>query len=170
MKRIHKILVGTAGVLSLAVMTAVVAAPDGSAGPFYGMGPGMGMGMGGMGMMHGGGPGAMSAQYLAQLKTQLAITPQQERVWEVFAAKASEQAALMQGTHALHHQGGDTNSAAPDVMSQHIGLMTQHLAGMQALNAALADLYAVLTPEQRSIADQQFGHMGPRGYGRGMRG
>ena len=43
--------------------------------------------------------------------------------------------------------------------------MTQHLAGMQAVNAALKDLYAVRTPEQRSIADRSFGHMGPRGFG-----
>ncbi len=176
MKRIHKILAGTAGALTLAVVTAVTAAPEGpmaGAGSYYGMGPGMG-GMGGMGMMHGGmwggGPTMMSAQYLTQMKTQLAITPQQEPAWQAFAAKAAEQAGLMQATHAQHHQAADTNAAAPDFMAQHIGQMTQHLTGMQAVNTALKDLYAVLTPEQRSIADQSFGHMGRRGYGRGMHG
>jgi hypothetical protein len=48
--------------------------------------------------------------------------------------------------------------------------MTRHLAGMQAMSSALTDLYAALTPEQRSLADQHFGHMGQRAYGRGMRG
>jgi hypothetical protein len=55
MKRIHKILAGTAGALTLAVVTAVAAAPDGTVagtGPYYGMGPGMG-GIGGRGMMYG---------------------------------------------------------------------------------------------------------------------
>lgn len=166
MKRIHKILVGTAGVLTLAVVTAVAAAPDGTPGPFYGMG-------GGMGMMHGamfgGQPGAMSAQYLEQMKTQMAITTQQEPAWQAFATKAAEQAAVMQATHAAHHQAWDANTPAPDRMNQHIALMTQHLAGMQGVNAVFADLYAQLTPAQRSIADRQFGFMGRGGMGRGMR-
>jgi Domain of Unknown Function (DUF1520). len=120
--------------------------------------------------MWGGGPATVSGQYLTQMKARLAITPQQEAAWQAFAAKAAEQANLMQAIHVQQHQAVDANAAGPDVMAQHIGLMTQHLAGMQAVNAALKDLYAVLTPEQRSIADQSFGHMGPRGYGRGMHG
>jgi len=170
MNRIHKIFAGTAGALAIVAVAAVVAAPNDAMGTFNGMGSGMG----GMGMMHGGMPdgqhGAMSAQYLAQLKTQLAITSQQEPAWQAFAAKAAEQGSVMQATHAQHHQATDANSAAPDRMAQHVGSMTQHLAGMQAVNAALKDLYAVLTPEQRSVADQQFGHMGQRGMGRGMHG
>jgi hypothetical protein len=172
MKRIHKIVAGTAGALTLAVVTAVAAAPYGpmgGAGPGYGMGPGHGMGMM-HGGMWGGGPGAMSAQYLSQLKTRLAITPQQEAAWQAFATKAAEQATLMRAMHDQHHQAVDANTSAPDAMAQHLGLMTQHLAGMQAVNAALKDLYTVLTPEQRAIADQSVGHMGARGYGRGVRG
>lgn len=180
MKRIHKILAGTAGALTLAVVTVVAAAPNGpmaGTGCDHGMGSGMG-GVGSMGMMHGGmqggmqggGPAMMSAQYLTQMKTQLAITPQQEPAWEAFAVKAAGQAGLMQATHAQHYQAVDTNAAAPDVMAQHIGQMGQHLAGMRAVDAALKDLYAVLTPEQRSVADQSFGHMGQGGQGRGMHG
>ena len=133
-------------------------------------------GMGGMGMMHGGmaggGAWAMAGQNLDQLKTQLGITSQQEPAWQAFASKATEQAGLMQATHAQHHQDASAPTAAPDRMAQRIGTMTQHLEGMQAVNAALKDLYAVLTPEQRNIADTRFGH-GPqqqRGLGWGMRG
>ncbi len=162
MKRIYKILAGTAGVLTLAVVTAVAAAPDS---PMAGTGP-----YRSMGGMSGGGPVMMSAQTLTQIKTQLAIKPEQESAWQAFAVKAAEQAGLMQAGHAQHHQAVETKAAAPDVMAQHVGQMTQHLAGMQAVSAALKDLYAVLTPEQRSIADQSFGHMGPRGHGRGMHG
>jgi len=171
MKRLHKILAGTAGALSLVVMTAVAAGPDGTVGRYYGMGPGFGgMGMmhGGMyGGMYGGGPGAMSAQYLTQFKTALAITPQQESAWQVFAAKAAEQATLMQATHLQQYQAIDDDTPAPDRMAQRLGVMTQHLAGMQAVNTTFKDLYAVLTPQQRSVADEQFGFMGPRGFGRG---
>lgn len=170
MKRIHKILVGTAGALTLAVVTAVAAAPDGPVGPFYGRG-GMGFGMGGPGMMHGymggGQPGAYSAQYLDQMKAKLIITAQQEPAWQAFAAKAAEQVALMQAMHAQHFQAPNADTSAPDRMNQHIGLMTQRLAGMQAMNVALTDLYAVLTPQQRNTADLLFGSMGSRGRGWG---
>jgi len=192
MKRIHKILAGAAGTLALVTTVAIA-----QGGPGYGMGPGMmhggpGMGMG-PGMMHGGpgmgmgpgkmqggmgpgmmqgggGPGAMSAQHLTDMKTRLAITAEQEPAWQAFSAKAAEQATLMQAMHAQHQQAADANEAAPDRMARHIGLMTQRLAGMQAMNAAMKDLYGVLTPEQRTVADQSFGHMGPRGARHGMRG
>lgn len=170
MKRMQTILAGTAGALTLVVVTAVVAAPNG---PLAGMGHGVAMGpamMGGMGMMHGGGAAMLSAERLSELKTRLSITPQQEAAWQAFATKATEQAALMQASHDQHHGGAETNGAAPDAMARHIGLMTQHLAGMEAVNATLKDLYAVLTPEQRSLADASIGRMGPRGHGRGMHG
>jgi len=189
MKRIHKILAGAAGTLALVTTVAIA-----QGGPGYGMGPGMmhgGMGMGpgmmhggpgmgmcsgkmqggmGPGMMQGGGPGAMSAQHLTGMKTRLAITAEQEPAWQAFAAKAAEQATLMQAMHAQHQQAADANEAAPDRMARHIGFMTQRLAGMQAMNAAMKDLYGVLTPEQRTVADQSFGHMGPRGARHGMHG
>lgn len=169
MKRIQKILVGTAGALALAAVTVVAAAPDGPAGPFYGMGGGMGFGMGGPGMMHGamfgGQSGANSAQYLDQMKTRLTITKEQEPAWQAFSTKALEQGALMQAMHAQRFQEANADTSAPDRMNQHIGLMTQGLAGMQAMNAATADLYKVLTPQQRNTADLMFGNMGQRGRG-----
>lgn len=182
MKRIHKIIAATTGALALVAVTAVTAAPYGAfgGGPGYmggghmgmmygGMGAGMGPGMG-HGGMSGGGIGMMSEQGLVQLKTQLAITAQQEPAWQAFTAKAAEQWKLMQTTHEQHWQAANAATSAPAQMSLRIGYMTQHLAGMQAMNTALTDLYAVLTPEQRTLADQVLGHMGPRGQGRGLRG
>lgn len=190
MKRIHKIIAGTTGALALVVVTAVTAAPGGSYGGcdgngpgtmggghmgmmYGGMGPGMGRGMGpgaGYGGMGGGGFGMMSEQNVAQLKAHLAITAQQESAWQAFSEKAAEQEKLMQTTHEQHWQSANTATTAPAQMSLRIGYMTQHLAGMQAMNTALTGLYAVLTPEQRTLADQVLSHMGPRGQGRGMRG
>jgi hypothetical protein len=181
MKRIHKILAGTAGALTLVVVTAAMAAPGGAFGACDGSGPGMagggrmgmmqgGMGPGARGGNWGGGPGAMSEQFLAQMKTRLAITPQQEPAWQAFSAKATEQAQQMQATREQHWKAAGTAVTAPAQMSLQIGMMTQRLAGMQAMSGALTDLYAALTPEQRSLADQQFAPMSHRGHGRGMRG
>jgi len=185
MKRVNKIIAGAAGALALVAATAFAAAPDGTFGPcgasgaagygpmgmmYGGTGPSShgAMGPGARGGMWGGGFGFMSEQRLANLKTELKITTQQEPAWKAFAAKVAEQASQMQAMRAQRGQAPGTDATAPANMASHIGWMTQRLAGMQAMNTSLTDLYAVLTPEQRSVADQSFGPMGPHGYGPGM--
>jgi hypothetical protein len=117
-------------------------------------------------MRGGAGFGMMSETSLARLKTELGITAPQEAAWQAFAGKAAEQSAQMQALHQQHWAAG-APTTAPDQMSLRIGHMTQRLAGMQAMNTALTDLYAVLTPEQRKLADETLGHMGGRGQGPG---
>jgi Spy/CpxP family protein refolding chaperone len=180
MKRIHTIIAGTAGTLALVAAAAFAAAPEAGFGPCGGPG-GAGRGHGPMGMMQGSGPGVhggmwgggwgfMSGQNLEALKSQLAITAKQEPAWSAFAAKAAEQASLMQSMREQHWQGVGADTTPQARMAQHIGLMTQHLTRMQAINGAMTDLYAVLTPEQRSTADRLLSHMGPGGYGPDMMG
>ena len=94
-------------------------------------------------------------------------TPQQEPAWKAFATKVAEQVGQMRASHAQRWQAAGGDTTVPARMSSNVAWMTQRLAGMQAVTAALTDLYAVLTPEQRTIADQSFVAMGPRGYGRG---
>jgi len=184
MKRVHKIIAGTAGTLAL-VAAAFAAVPEPGFGPCGGPG-GAGPGYGPMGMMNGGGPGArggmwgggmrgagfgfMSAQNLDAVKSQLAITAQQEPAWSAFAGKAAEQASLMQSTREQRWQGAGPGTTPQARMEQNIGVMGQHLASMQVMKGAMTDLYAVLTPEQRSTADRLFSHTGPGGYGPGMMG
>ncbi len=178
MKRIHKIFATSTATLALVVATAVTAAPYGMGGGCDGTGagpgPGMGMMHGGMGPGYGGRQGGGVAQgtepWLAQMKTRLAITAAQEPAWQAYASLAADQASQMQATWAQHRQAMGADSTAPAMMSLRIGMMTQRLAAMQALNGALTDLYAVLSPEQRATADRSLGGMGPMGYGRGMRG
>lgn len=187
MNRTQKLITGAAGALALIAATAFAAAPDGAFGPCGGPGGGP-TGYGPMGMMYGGaGPGAyrgmggpdgrigmwggglgfLSEQHLADLKNELAITPQQEPAWKAFATKVAEQVGQMQALHAQRWQAAGGDTTVPERMSSNVAWMTQRLAGMQAVTTALADLYAVLSPEQRTIADQSFVAMGPRGYGRG---
>jgi hypothetical protein len=171
MKRVQQIIVGTTAAMALAA--AATAAPYWAGAGCDGSGPGYGAGR--MGMMHGMGPGPGggmggafwrgSEQGLAQLKAQLAINAEQEGAWQSFAGKAAEQASQMQALHAQRWQATPADASAPAQMSLHIGLMTQRLASMQALNTALTELYAVLTPEQRTTADAYFGQRGSRQRG-----
>ena len=52
---------------------------------------------------------------------------------------------------------------APEQMGQRATAMQQHAAAMAAVTNAFGALYAVLTPEQKAIADQNAGMMGHRG-------
>ena len=137
-------------------------------------GPGM-MGYGGMGPRGGWGPGrgagpaANADAHLAFLKSELKITPEQEAAWQAYAGQMKQRAESMQ---ALFAQPGTPAQSAPERASQRAEFAKQRAATMESASAALKNLYAVLTPEQKAIADQHFGgprmaQNGPRGYGRG---
>jgi Spy/CpxP family protein refolding chaperone len=129
------------------------------------MGPGMGRG----GWMAGADAGAFVAGRLAALKAELGIQPEQEAAWAAFEAQAQQQAASMQ---ALHQQmqaqmhGARPAASAADFNALHEAMFKLRQAGLETRAAALKDLYAVLTPEQKALADQRLG--GGHGYGRGM--
>ncbi len=198
MKRATKIVIAAGAALSLGLAAAAVSAqPYGyggghmgggyGAGPGYGMGagmmggagPGYGMGwggghMGGAGPGYGMGPGMMGGwgnvdDGLAALKAELGITANQEPAWQAFAKNAAQQNENRQAWFAKMQQARSAGSA-PELLAQQTELMKQRQAEMAANAAALKDLYAALTPEQKAIADQRFGGFGPgygAGYGRG---
>lgn len=107
-------------------------------------------------------PAARVAGYLAALKVELKITPAQEKAWQTFADKSRKQAEARIALHAQHT--GDKPAAdvpAPERLAQRTARMKQGLASMEARTAAVTELYAALTPEQKTIADKQFS----RGHG-----
>ena len=120
-------------------------------------GPGMMMGQGaGPGMMMGGGRGPMFASNavdmskfqqdrLGQLKSQLGITAEQQPAWDAFAAKAAEQAKIMQ---ALRQDGG--TGTMPERMQQ-------RQKAMGSMTESFSKLYEALTPKQREVLDQSYG-------------
>jgi Spy/CpxP family protein refolding chaperone len=186
MKTTSKIIAGVAVTLSLAVAGAVFAQPGYGPG-FGGMGyGGMGhghMGYGGMGYGMGpGGPGgygmgpggydmaAAAAGYTAEMKVQLKITPEQEKAWKTYEDVVKQQAGAMQAMRdQFHAQWQDTKpgATAPDMAAQHQAMFALRQANQTAQSAALKDLYAVLTPEQKAIADRSLNFMGAqRGPGR----
>jgi len=164
----------------------------GSYGPGYGMGsgmmggygPGYGMGgggahMGGYGPGYGMGPQGMFNAYpgnaedgLAALKAELGITAEQDSAWQAFTKNAKQRNENRQAWFAKMHEARSAGSA-PELLAQQTEFMKQRQAEMEANTAALKNLYATLTPEQKTIADQRFGGFGPgygMGYGRGYRG
>jgi Spy/CpxP family protein refolding chaperone len=168
MKLTYKIIAGIAAAMSLAVAATVSAHPGGGFG--YGgvtMGPRMGMGMGmGMGSRMGGPLGgsdmsAAASAHAAQLKADLKIMPAQEAAWKAYEAAIVQQAVAMQtarGKMLELMQKSQPGSA--EFIVQRDVMIKQHDAGFAARTAALKDLYAVLTPEQRAVADGDIGPMG----------
>jgi Spy/CpxP family protein refolding chaperone len=66
----------------------------------------------------------------------------------------------------MHAQmpNGQAGAGGTDFAALREAMIRQHDAGQAAHSAALKDLYAVLTPEQRAIADRNtFGMGGYRG-------
>jgi Spy/CpxP family protein refolding chaperone len=199
MKLTTKIIAGGAAALSLALAGAVYAHPEGGGnwgwgmgpGPGWGMGPGMGYGPGmGHGMGHGWGMGpgtghmgygmrgwaggsdmaAVAAGRAAELKVLLKITPAQETAWKAYETALTQQATTMQALRTKMYEMHNSTPGSAEWAAQRDAMIKQHDGSWAAQAAAVKDLYAVLTPEQRVIADRSpMGFGGPRA-GRGFPG
>lgn len=107
------------------------------------------------------------AQRVAKLRAELKLTAQQEPAFAAFVAAGKP------AQHGAAHTGERTRLAAlpaPQRLQQQIERQKQRTARMEARLAALNNLYAVLTPEQKQVLDSRalrFGgkHRGHRGHG-----
>lgn len=193
MRNNRKILVGLVAAAALAASAALVYAdpmgPGGGCqygggrgamgyGPGAGrddMGPGMmghgpGAGRGAMGPGMWSNPAAAIEGHLAALKVELKITPDQDSAWQAFTAKARQQGETMLARRAqMSAQMSGTALPAPERLAQRTEFAKQGVAGMELMSAAVKDLYAALTPEQKTIGDQLLAR-GPMGRfaGRGF--
>ena len=132
-------------------------------------------GAGEMPMMPGGGHMGMmmgmadhAEGRIAFLKTELKITDAQMPQWNAFAEALRANARRMSGMHETMMQGGMMNQgnapmSAPDRLDRMERAMTAMLEGLKEMKATLAPLYAVLTEEQKKLADQLI--HGPMGMG-----
>jgi Spy/CpxP family protein refolding chaperone len=115
-------------------------------------------------------PAAAIEGHLAALKVELKITPDQDSAWQAFTTKARQQGETMLARRAqMSAQMSGTAPSAPERLAQRTELAKQGVAGMESMSAAVKDLYAALTPEQKTIADQLLAR-GPMGRfaGRGF--
>lgn len=180
------IAVGTAVALGLAVAEAGAHSGGMGWGGGYGMGfgmhgqgmgpgmhgQGMGHGMHGQGMGHGMhgqgmGPQAMlnagagtTDERLAGLQSALGITAEQEGAWKAFASSVKQQDETRQAWFAKMHEAR-TAGSLPEFRAQQDALLKQRQAAREATTSTLKDLYAALTPEQKTIADRTLGGFGP---------
>jgi LTXXQ motif family protein len=182
MKRVTKLAIGAVTAVTLGLATAAVNAHPYGDGPGWGMGQGPGYGPGaGMGPMMGrghmgygpmgrgmgpqgwGNPEAAAEWRLSSLKSDLKITAAQEPAWKVYADQTKQQAEAMQKLMASVQ--GSAQATAPERLELRNQVMKQRQEQMAKRTAAFKDLYAVLSPEQKALADQRvgFGMMGGRG-------
>lgn len=164
----------TGAAIALLVSTAALAQP-GPMGPRPGNMPMMGMMMGGHCAMMRRSEGA-----LAFLKTELRITPAQEKSWEAFATAYRAEAAnrpkgpmpggggmgpgmmgpgmmgpgMMGGGMMMGGPGGPF----PKAVDAHLQMMENHLASARKLKDAAKPLYDALGAEQKKTADELLTH------------
>jgi LTXXQ motif family protein len=109
---------------------------------------------------------------IAFLKTELKITDSQTPQWNAFADALRANAQRMSAMRNTMMQGGmmqggmmsGASVTAPDRLDRMEKMMTAMSEAVKVTKAALAPLYAVLTDEQKKIADQLI--HGPMGMGR----
>ena len=175
MKRVGYVAVWTAALLFTSFGVAIAQT---QAAPLQNMSEGAMMGSGsGMPMM--GGPGRMGDGMMgmadhvegriAFLKAELNIAEAQMTQWNAFADALRENARRMSGMPAMMMQGGmmsrdGASVSAPDRLDRMEKMLTTMLETIKATRTALSPLYAVLTEEQKKVADQLI--HGPMGMGR----
>lgn len=106
-------------------------------------------------------PAARVDEHLASLKEKLQLKSQQTDAWQTFETAVRAQAQGMAQGHPSKDRAAQTGT---DAMEARVAFMEQRLAGMKTVLKARNDLYAVLTPEQKTVADklmQHGAHFGP---------
>lgn len=105
--------------------------------------------------------------WIAFLKVELKITEAQSPQWNTFAEALRSNATRMSGMQTMMQGGGmgkdGAAMSAPDRLDHMEKMLSAMLEMVTATKSAFAPLYAVLTEEQKKIADQ-FG--GPMAMGR----
>ncbi|MFN0301624.1 MAG: Spy/CpxP family protein refolding chaperone [Burkholderiales bacterium] len=120
-----------------------------------------GQGMGGHGD---GGHGMRGGLSLDAAKAELKLTPEQQPAFEKYAALVNTQAEARKRMHEGMHSGSADHRAMHDTMQAY-----NRQAAIE-LTAVRKELYDVLTPEQRAIAERNLGNSSmAMGGGRGHR-
>jgi protein CpxP len=104
--------------------------------------------------------GAHLAKRQAKLHDALKLTAAQEPAWNAFIATHQPQARMQRGDHAMFRQ-----MPAPQRMEKNIEMAKQRMAMMESRLGALKTFYAVLSPEQQKLFDENSVRRGHRGHG-----
>ena len=102
---------------------------------------------------------------IADLHAQLKITDQQAKQWDAFAQTMRDNSRKADEAFRERAQKLPTMSA-PDAMKSYADLTETHADNMKKLSSSFSDLYDVLTPAQKQVADAMYrnpGGPGPKG-------
>jgi hypothetical protein len=95
---------------------------------------------------------ASAQQRLARLKSNLAITAEQEPQWSAFSNTVLQQMEQFKAAH----QGRKTPAqTAPERIDRQVAWMKERAAAFETVGQAAKTLYAALSPEQQQIADEK---------------
>lgn len=92
---------------------------------------------------------------IADLHAQLKITDQQAKQWDDFAQTMRDNARKADQAFRDRAQKLPTMHA-PDAMKSYADITETHAENMKKLASSFNDLYDVLSPEQKQIADQMY--------------
>ena len=130
----------------------------------HGMGQGSAMmghqGMGrGMGMRGGQGSicGMMTTHVegrLAFLKAELAITSEQESLWNDYAAAVRDNAKSVSSRCSAMMKQGEAKQSLPDRLEAQEQFVAARLDALRAVSKALKPLYGALSDTQKQLADE----------------
>lgn len=112
---------------------------------------------------------------ITELHAKLKITDQQSKQWDAFAQTMRDNA--QKADQAFHDRAQSiATMSAPDAMKSYADLTQLHADNMKKLSSSFNDLYAVLSPEQKQLADALYrnpnGKQGPgprKGSGKGSK-
>ncbi|MGH8158044.1 MAG: Spy/CpxP family protein refolding chaperone [Rhodanobacter sp.] len=94
-------------------------------------------------------------QRISDLHTQLKITDQQSKQWDAFAQTMRDNAR--KAAEAFHDRAQKLPTMnADEAMKSYAALTQLHAENMQKLSAAMSDLYAVLSTDQKQVADTMY--------------
>ena len=150
MKTWKNLAVGLASVVALGAAAGAVQAQGASPGAGYG---------------HSHDPVAAADKRLGRLKADLKITSAQESAWNAYADQIRQHAGEMQAQFNQRRQqrenaSGSTRPSAPERVERQAQFAKQQGEYLERLAGLTKDLYAVLTPEQKTLADQRLGRAG----------
>lgn len=99
---------------------------------------------------------------IADLHAQLKITDQQAKQWDAFAQTMRDNSRKADEAFRERAQKLSTMSA-PDAMKSYADLTETHADNMKKLSSSFSDLYDVLSPDQKQIADAMYRNPGGPG-------
>jgi protein CpxP len=100
-------------------------------------------------------------QRITDLHSKLSITADQSKQWDAFAQTMRDNARKT--SRAFHDRSSKLSTmTADESMKSYAALAQEHAENMQKLSSAMSDLYAVLSPDQKEVADTMYRNQTPK--------